>query len=410
VKFSVALILLILCALTGCATAERQIADNARTETPWGAVGLFDQQGRVMTPREQSSIGRTDLNILALSGGGADGAFGAGLLNGWTQRGNRPTFDIVTGVSTGALMASLAFLGPRYDGALTDLYTSIRNEDVYTSRGLDGLFSDSFYDTEPLKSKIASVLTEGVLAEIAAEHKKGRRLYVATTNLDAGTITVWNMGAIAASDHADRLQLFREILRASAAVPGFFKPVMIQPTEASQGSQMHVDGGVKASVLVRSFMLSGPYKRKYVYVVMNGSMKLRTKQSTVPANVTGIAKKTITELLRGLSYKTIYQAYVTVRRAGASFNITYIPDEVQEIEDPLKFEPEQMRKLYEIGESLGRSGRVWHSEPPRLEDLERIVSSPSSGAVAQTSRLSSEADRSEKSVLRRDVNVSGVTH
>jgi hypothetical protein len=162
--------------------------------------------------------------------------------------------------------------------------------------------------------------------------------------------------------------------------------------------------------LVRSFMLSGPYKRKYVYVVMNGSMKLRTTQSTVPANVTGIAKKTITELLRGLSYKTIYQAYVTVRRAGASFNITYIPDEVQEIEDPLKFEPEQMRKLYEIGESLGRSGRVWHSEPPRLEDLERIVTSPSSGAVAQTSRLSSEADGSEKSLLRRDANVSGVTH
>jgi hypothetical protein len=121
VKFSVVLILLILCALTGCATAERQIAENVRTETPWGAVDLFDQQGRVMTPREQSSIGRTDLNILALSGGGADGAFGAGLLNGWTQRGNRPTFDIVTGVSTGALMASLAFLGPRYDGALTDL-------------------------------------------------------------------------------------------------------------------------------------------------------------------------------------------------------------------------------------------------------------------------------------------------
>jgi predicted patatin/cPLA2 family phospholipase len=399
VGLRVAFILVILFALTGCSTAERPILDDVRAGTPWGAVGLFDLQGRVIAPRERSGIARTDLNILALSGGGADGAFGAGLLAGWTERGNRPTFDIVTGVSTGALMASFAFLGPQYDGALTELYTSIRNEDVYTSLGLAGLLGDSLYDTAPLKAKIASILTESVLAEIAAEHKKGRRLYVATTNLDAGTITVWNMGAIAASDHPDRLQLYREILRASSAVPGFFKPVLIQSTEAGQGAQMHVDGGVKASALLRSFMLSGPYKRKYVYIVMNGSMKLRTSQSTVPANVAGIAKKSITELLRGLSYKTIYQAYVTVRRAGASFNIAYVPDDAPEIDDPLKFDPVEMGKLYEIGQTLGRSGRAWHSEPPRLEELERIEPSRSSGAAMKTPGLESAVDTPERSAL-----------
>ena len=374
---------MIFCALSGCVTAERQITYDVRDATPWGAVTIFDQQARVIAPQERSGIARSNLNILALSGGGADGAFGAGLLNGWTASGNRPTFDIVTGVSTGALMASFAFLGPQYDETLTELYTSIRDEEVYTSRGFAGLFDDSLYDTAPLKAKIASVLTETVLAQIAAEHNKGRRLYVATTNLDAGTSTVWNMGAIAASDHPDRLELYREILRASAAVPGFFKPVLIQPTEAGQGAQMHVDGAIKAPVLLRSFMLSGPYRRKNVYIVMNGSMKLRDSKSAVPADVVGIAKKSITELLRGLSYKTIYQAYVTVRLAGASFNIAYIPDDGPEAADPLKFDPMEMRKMYEIGQALGRSGKAWHSEPPRLEELERIRLSRQSNLIKQ---------------------------
>ena len=391
VKFRVPFVLLILCALAGCITVERQITDDVRAGTPWGAVALFDQEARVIPAAERSGVSRTDLNILALSGGGADGAFGAGLLTGWTARGDRPTFDIVTGVSTGALMATFVFLGPQYDGALTELYTSIRSDEVYTTRGFEGWLGDSLYDTAPLKTKIATILTESVLAQIAAEHRQGRRLYVATTNLDAGTLTVWNMGAIAGSDHPDRLELYREILRASAAVPGFFKPVLIQPTAADQGTQMHVDGAVKASVLLRSFMLSGPHKRKNVYIVMNGSMKLRTSQSTVPASVAGIAKKSITELLRGLSYKTIYQAYVTVRRAGARFNIAYVPDDGPEVADPLKFDPLEMSKLYEIGQALGRSGRAWKSEPPRLEELERIGPRRPSGTATSALLPGSDA-------------------
>ena len=161
-KFPIAYVLMIFCALSGCVTAERQITYDVRDATPWGAVTIFDQQARVIAPQERSGITRSTLNILALSGGGADGAFGAGLLNGWTASGNRPTFDIVTGVSTGALMASFAFLGPQYDETLTELYTSIRDEEVYTSRGFAGLFDDSLYDTAPLKAKIASVLTETV--------------------------------------------------------------------------------------------------------------------------------------------------------------------------------------------------------------------------------------------------------
>ena len=199
------------------------------------------------------------------------------------------------------------------------------------------MLGDSVYDTAPLKAKIASIHTEGVLTQVAAEHAKGRRLYVATTNLDAGTITVWNMDSIAASNHPERLSLYREILRASAAVPRFFRPVLLPSTAEGQGAQMHVDGAVKASVLVRSFMLEGTFRKKNVYVVVNGSMKLRSSQGAVRASVAGIAKQSITELLRGLSYKTVYQAYVSVRRSGASFNIAYIPDDGPETADPLRF-------------------------------------------------------------------------
>src|SRR5690606_29708960 len=153
----------------------------------------------------------------------------------------------------------------------------------------------------------------------------------------------------------------------------FFKPVMI-PAATGKGMQMHVDGGVKAPVLLRTFMLNGPYKRKNVYVLVNGSLRLRSSDQAgaVTANLTGIAKRSITELLRGLMYKQIYQIYVTVQRAGANFHLTYIPDDVEETKDPLNFQPEEMKKLFEAGRALARSGRVWQPEPPRLENLERI--------------------------------------
>ena len=360
--------------LAGCLTVERNVSEEARVGNHWASVQLFDTQARVLTPTERAQVARQDLEVIALSGGGADGAFGAGLMAGWTESGKRPNFDIVTGVSTGALMATFVFLGPSYDEALTRLYTTIKTGDVYNKRGLEGLMGDSLHDTAPLREKIASVITPDMMEAVAAEHRKGRRLYIATSNLDAGTVMVWNMGAIADSGHADAIDLYRDVLRASASVPGFFKPVLIRPTAAGDGSQMHVDGGVKAPVLLRTFMLQGPYRKKSIYVLVNGPLKLRTAASIVPANVAGIAKKSITELLRGLMYKNIYQIYVTVQRAGAQFNLMYIPDDIPETKDPLEFEPDEMRKLFEAGRAFGRSGRPWHREPPRLEALERIES------------------------------------
>lgn len=358
--------------LTGCLAAERIISEETRIGSHWGSVPLFDTNARVLTPEERAKVARQDLDVMALSGGGADGAFGAGLMTGWTESGKRPNFDIVTGVSTGALMSTFVFLGSKYDEPLARLYTTIRTSDVYHTRGFEGLMGDSLHDTAPLKAKIANVITPQMLEEVAVEHQKGRRLYVATTNLDSGTVTVWNMGAIAASGHEDAIELYRDVLRASASVPGFFKPVLIRPTDAKNGSQMHVDGGVKAPVLLRTFMMQGPYRQKNVYILVNGPLKLRTIASTVPANVAGIARKSITELLRGLMYKQIYQIYVTVQRAGANFNLLYIPDDIPETKDPLEFNPDEMRKLFEAGRAFARSGKAWYREPPRLEDLERV--------------------------------------
>lgn len=358
--------------LSACLPVDRNLTEEARTSTHWGAVALFDDRTRVLTPAERALVAKQDLNVIALSGGGADGAFGAGLMIGWTESGTRPQFDIVTGVSTGALMSSFVFIGPAFDQKLTELYTTMRTTDVFTAR-LDGLFGDSLNDTAPLRARIAQAITEETLEAVAAEHRKGRRLYVATTNLDSGTVSVWNMGAIAASDRPERIELYRDILLASAAVPGFFKPVMI-PAAAGDSKQMHVDGGVKAPVLLRSFMLNGPYKRKNVYVLVNGSLRLRSSNhaGAVNANLTSIAKRSITELLRGLMYKQIYQIYVTVQRSGANFHLAYIPDDVEETKDPLNFQPEEMKQLFEAGRQLARVGRYWQSEPPRLENFERI--------------------------------------
>ena len=230
-------------------------------------------------------------------------------------------------------------------------------------------------DTEALQDKLEKDLPDDLLDLVAVEHRAGRRLYVATTNLDAGTVTVWDMGKIAASGQPWRGELYREILRASAAVPGFFQPVMLHPHMDGDDDtgQMHVDGGVKAPVLLRSFMVQRPARTKNVYMLINGAMRLRA-DSTVSAGLMSIAKKSIAELMRGLLYKTVYQSYVVVKQSHANFNLGYVPDEVLETKDPLEFDPAEMRMLFEAGRTAVKTPGFWKNEPPRLENSERVAS------------------------------------
>ncbi len=312
--------------------------------------------------------------VLALSSGGADGAFGAGVLRGWTQSNKRPQFDVVTGVSTGALMAVLAFLGPEYDPMLEELYTSISSKDIFRKKGLGAFGSDSLYDYTPLKKQIESVITEELIAKIAREHAKGRRLYVATTNLDAGELVIWDMGEIANGGRTNPVQHFQKVLRASAAVPGFFSPVYIKPQRGVQLRQAHVDGGVKAPILVSDAMYVSRQKKRQLFMIVNGNTAKYNSSVPTSGKLADIAQKSIAELMRELMDDTIYRGYASAVNSGMKFYMTSIPDSILPSQKSLDFNKTRMRKLFDAGRRVGASGlKAWTQQPPRLGKFEKIA-------------------------------------
>ena len=236
--FYISVVFGIFIALSACAGRPPAPPAEHRDVLPWGAIStqaakttldsqVFRSLGDAFTrdhlDTNINSDGVPRFAVLALSGGGSNGAFAVGLLSGWSEHGTRPQFKIVTGVSTGALTATYAFLGPEYDTLIEKLYTSITDQDVYRNRNpFSALFGDSLRDTSPLRRMIESWIDSELLARVAEEHRKGRRLYIATTDLDATRLVTWDMGAIAASDRGDRLQRYRDVLLASAAIPVAF--------------------------------------------------------------------------------------------------------------------------------------------------------------------------------------------
>ncbi len=357
--------------LAGACVQRPKEAPATRTIQPMEAINPM-----VVDPDGIERLGDDGVHtVLALSSGGADGAFGAGVLVGWSERGERPEFDVVTGVSTGALMSVLAFLGPKYDPLLERFYTTVTNRDIFRRRGLDGLFADSLYDYTPLKKQIEEVVTDELLAQVAAEHDRGRRLYVATTNLDAGELVVWDMGRIAKGGRTNKLLHFQKVLRASAAVPGFFPPVYIKPQRGIQLRQSHVDGGVKAPVLVSDAMLAAKDQPKQMFLVVNGNTTRLNASQPVSGELADIARKSIAELMRELMDDTVYRAYVTSANSGAKFHMTAIPDTIPMATQGLDFDPVRMRRLFEAGRKIGAQGPAgWLSAPPRLGRYERVAS------------------------------------
>jgi len=305
---------------------------------------------------------------LALSSGGADGAFGAGLLKGLSESGHRPDYAVVTGVSTGALMAPFIFAGPRYDDALRSAYTKITAADVFEV----GNTGDSFVDSWPLKDLIAKQITPALLADVAAAHNSGRRLFVVTTDLDAERSVVWNMGAIAAHA-ADKnggdvaLALFRRVLLASSAIPGGFPPVLINvEANGKKFQEMHVDGGVGGQFFVApaaAMAATSDYRlpATALYVVINTGLQpdfqivTRSTPSILTATV-GAAVKADTRLM-------IDRAYLAAKRSGVEFNIASIP---AGFNAPSRgpFDPDYMTALFQLGENLGKSATPFANEPP----------------------------------------------
>ena len=292
---------------------------------------------------------------LALSGGGADGAYGAGLLTGWSQSGNRPEFAVVTGSSIGGLIAPYAFLGPRFDDELRKNFAEITAADVFE----DKQTPESLFDSWPLKQTIEKRVTKEMLAAIAAEHKKGRRFLVATTNQDAGRRVIWNMGAIAARGDDKALKLFRDVLLASSSIPGFFQPVMIEvEANGKRFQEMHLDGTVTAPffIMPESMLAAGSATRlptNQVYVIINS--KLDSEFSMPERRTSLILSRTIGVALTAALKAELLLVTASAQRLGLNLNVAYVPDTFSQPNRGL-FDHVYMEALFKYGVEQAQKG------------------------------------------------------
>jgi len=338
--------------------------------------------------KSESKLEVPAASFLALSGGGANGAFAAGLLCGWTAAGTRPPFSAVTGVSTGAMIAPFAFLGSEYDGILRDTYTTIETKDILSRRPiLEAMFSDALADSKPLARLVGRCVNEELLTSIADEYRKGRSLLILTVDLDAQRPVIWNMTAIAASRHPGSLQLFRSIMIASASIPAAFPPVMIDvEVEGNRYQEMHVDGGVTAQVFFHppSFVLeselgaAGLHQRnRRLYVIRNAH--LEPTASSVERRTLKIAARAIRTLVQTQGLGDVHRLYDLAQRDGIDFNLAYIP---KDFDGPPsnEFDPVYMNRLFDRAFGSAQDGYPWSKLPP---DLPKPPSCPTSGSLQE---------------------------
>lgn len=317
------------------------------------------------------------INIDAVSGGADDRAFGAGLLVGWSDAGTRPDFDLVTGVSAGALIAPFVFLGREKDPELKEIFTKYSQQDIFTKNIVSGLIGGpSLADSSPLARLIARYVDRQFLREVARERARGRILLVGTTNLDAQRPVLWDMGRIAMSNSPEALNLFRKVLLASASIPGVFPPVRIQVrVNGRTYDEMHVDGGVTQQVFVAPPALSlkgagfgaKPLIRR-VFIIRNG--KISPEWQPVEASTLSITGRSISTLIKNEGLGDLYRIYATAERDHMDFNLAAIPADFK-LKSPEPFDHKYMRALYDIGYRAGHVGYRWMKAPPGLEGQTR---------------------------------------
>lgn len=326
----------LLALLPGCATRDCTPPEvSAVEDTRAFSAGLATVAGAM-----------EEVHVLVLSGGGSHGAWGAGVLNGWAQR---PVFNVVTGVSTGALLATHAFLGE--PEVLRDLYTNVSDRDIYRQRFiLAALFSDSLASLAPLERLIARHVTDETIDRVAAQGR--RKLYVATVDLDHGETRIWDLTAEARAKRYDR---YRSILLASSSVPGLYPPVMID-------GSMHVDGGVREQLFVRRVMLElcRKQKRVTVHVLVNG--KLGVGGACVQPRLLDVALRGVAVLASASAQGNLLQSRVTALENGAAWRMSRIPEEIGLDFDSQHFPTEGMRRLFYEGVRLADQ---WEEELPR---------------------------------------------
>jgi predicted acylesterase/phospholipase RssA len=328
--------------------------------------------------------------FLAISGGGDNGAYAAGLLNGWTLAGTRPQFKLVTGISTGALIAPFAFLGPKYDATLKQVYTTISPKDVMVARGfIRGFLSDAMADNAPLWSLTRKTVTAELLKEIAAEYAKGRFLLVATADLDARRGIIWDMGKIASYGTPQALNLFVSVMIASASIPGGLPPTMIEvEADGKRYQEMHVDGGTMAQVFVypasvrirEEAAAAGVTRERTLYVIRNA--RLDPDWASVERSTMSIAGRSIASLIHSQGIGDTYRIYALAERDGVDFNLTFIPSSFN-FPHKEEFDNEYMRKLYDVGYDQAVKGIRWAKTPPGMTGPEPSSASGATGPLSQ---------------------------
>ena len=348
----------------------------------WGdEVPYYADEFFAMTPEEVAAMYpawyRQQQYYLAISGGGAGGAFGAGLLKGWTEAGDRPEFQLVTGISTGALTAPFAFLGPEYDDVLEKIYTRYSTEDLLRKRWpITAFTGDAMYNTRKMAELIAEYYDDEVIEALAAEARKGRALNIGTTNLDVERPVIWRITTIAASDHPQKADLIRDIILASASIPAAFPPVAIQVEAAGQTyDELHVDGGTSSQVFLYPAAIrwdqvldkvESPAPPK-VFVIRNS--RIDPHAAHVDRKLMPIASRSIGALIRSQGVGDLYRIFSMAERDGLGFNLAYIPASFDEVPDEI-FDVEWMRRLFNLGYEMGKNGYPWEESPPQYGEVE----------------------------------------
>jgi predicted acylesterase/phospholipase RssA len=373
--------------LLGCSALERKSAVPAQSLSKAQIAGLPSVRYLISTQagvdalvadvvQIEAARGKQafagDANFLALSGGGDDGAFGAGLLVGWSKQGSRPAFNLVTGISTGALIAPFAYLGKDYDPILQEVYTSIKPSDVYIQRGiLSGIFSDGLADSTPLYGLISKYIDANFLKKIADEYNThGRWLLIGTTNIDAGQPVIWNMGRIATIGSPEALELFKRIMLASASIPGAFPPVMFDFLVDSQAFQeMHVDGGASTQVFLYPASASSKAKElgiqrrtnRQAYIIRNS--RLDPRWSETERRTLSVVGRAISQLIQTQGIGDLYRIYNTAQSDNVGFNLAYIGSDFNEPHTE-EFDTKYMNALFQYGYAQAIQGYPWSKYPP----------------------------------------------
>ncbi len=401
----------LLVAAAGCATTTRTAPptvmipprDLIDLDNP-GAYSTYDPQKAIefLQAHRRPTTGAPTKNVLALSGGGMYGAYTSGVLKGWTASGTRPTFDVVTGISTGSLIAPFAFLGPEYDDFLEQRYTTVRSSDIYQMRTWVTLpWSDSIADSSPLRRMIAREIDDPLLDKIAAAHAKGRRLYVGTTSLDSKRLVVWDMGAIASGHRPGRVELFRSIVLASCSVPGVLPPVSIDVSvDGRPSTELHADGGVTASIFADLYMLRAARPAgasaapeltggANVYAIVAG--KIYPEPGRVQKGLFSVADQSLSTVLQARSDGDLMRLFLMATLSGGKFQLAAVPQGMPVGLNALDFDPVVMRTLFETGYRFAASGKPWRGTPPGVEPDEQRL--PRSGVFFATSPAASTVDR-----------------